>query len=87
VIGAVFLVSIQQTLALPAVSGALRTSLGGLFPGVADVGPPLSLVFIGVILVLIVIFMPKGVISLYDKIRGSLASEDRQQKKTEAKKP
>jgi branched-chain amino acid transport system permease protein len=87
VIGAVFLVSIQQTLALPAVSGALRTSLGGLFPGVADVGPPLSLVFIGVILVLIVIFMPKGVISLYDKIRGSLASEDRQQKKKEAKKP
>jgi branched-chain amino acid transport system permease protein len=78
IIGAVFLVSIQQTLGLPAVSQFLRTSLGGYFPNVVDVGAPLSLIFIGVILVVIVIFAPKGIISVVPKLFSS-------EKKAEAK--
>jgi branched-chain amino acid transport system permease protein len=71
IIGAVFLVSVQNILALPSVSGGLHGALGGFFPGVADVGPPLSLIVIGIILVLIVIFMPKGIISLFDSKKPS----------------
>lgn len=88
IIGAVILISTQQLLALPAVSDALQSALGGFFPGVADVGPPISLIIIGVVLVLIVIFMPKGVISLYDKFNPPKEKEktDKKQKK-EKKEP
>jgi branched-chain amino acid transport system permease protein len=68
IIGAVILISTQQLLALPSVSDALQSALGHYFPGVADVGAPISMIIIGVVLVLIVIFMPKGVVSLYDKV-------------------
>jgi branched-chain amino acid transport system permease protein len=68
VIGAVFLVSIQQVLGLPSVSQFLSSSLGGYFPNVVDVGAPLSLIFIGVILIVIVIFAPKGIISVIPKL-------------------
>ncbi len=67
IIGAIFLVSVQQTLALPGVVDYLRTSLGSYFPSVSNVGPPLSLLFIGVILLLIVIFAPKGLSSFFRK--------------------
>jgi branched-chain amino acid transport system permease protein len=60
IIGAVFLVAVQQILALPNVVEFLRTSLGSLFPGVSNVGAPLGFLIIGVILVIIVIFAPKG---------------------------
>lgn len=60
IIGAVFLVSIQQILALPNVVEFLRTSLGGFFPEVSNVGAPLGFLIIGVILLVIVIFAPKG---------------------------
>jgi branched-chain amino acid transport system permease protein len=83
IIGAVILISTQQALSLPAVSDALQSALGGFFPGVADVGPPISLIIIGVVLVLIVIFMPKGVISLYDKVNPP---KDKKEKKEKEKK-
>jgi len=67
IIGAIFLVSIQQILALPGVVDSLRASLGSYFPGVSNVGPPLSYLIIGVILLLIVIFAPKGLISFFRK--------------------
>jgi branched-chain amino acid transport system permease protein len=70
IIGSVFLISVQQILPLPSVAEFLRTSLGSYFPGVGDVGPPLSLLVIGVILVVIVIFAPKGLISLPHKLKG-----------------
>jgi branched-chain amino acid transport system permease protein len=60
IIGAVFLVAIQQFLALPNVVEVLRTSLGGFFPEVSNVGAPLGFIIIGVILLVIVIFSPKG---------------------------
>lgn len=65
IIGAVFLVSIQQILALPSVSEAFHASLGAYFPGVSNVGSPLSFLVIGIILVLIVIFAPKGLITVF----------------------
>ena len=77
IIGAIFLVSIQQILALPGVVDSLRTSLGSYFPGVSNVGPPLSYLIIGVILLVIVIFAPKGLISLFRKFYNYLVSEEK----------
>jgi ABC-type branched-subunit amino acid transport system permease subunit len=75
IIGSIFLVSVQQILALPSVVDFLRTSLGSYFPGVSNVGPPLSFLIIGVILVLIVIFAPKGLTSLFRKFSNYLNTE------------
>jgi branched-chain amino acid transport system permease protein len=72
IIGSIFLISVQQILALPSVADFLRASLGAYFPGVGDVGPPLSLLVIGVILLVIVIFAPKGLISLFRKLYNYL---------------
>ncbi len=77
IIGAIFLVSIQQTLALPGVVESLRTSLGGYFPGVSNVGPPIAFLIIGIILVLLVIFAPKGLISLFQKMYRYLVTEEK----------
>jgi branched-chain amino acid transport system permease protein len=68
IIGAAILVSIQTSLSLPSVTNYLQNSLGSVFPKVSNVGPPLTLLGIGVFLVLIVIFAPKGVTSLARKI-------------------
>jgi branched-chain amino acid transport system permease protein len=74
VIGSIFLIATQQILALPSVVDYLRTSLGAYFPGVNNVGPPLSYLMIGVILLIIVIFAPKGLISLFRKLYTYLTS-------------
>jgi branched-chain amino acid transport system permease protein len=84
IIGAVFFVSIQQILSLSSVSDFLRTSLGPSFPNVGDVGPPLIYLVIGVILVVIVIFAPKGLVSVFQKAYKYFGSEP---EKKEAKKP
>lgn len=60
IIGAIFMVSVQQILSLPSVVNFLQSSLGGLFPEVSNVGGPLGFLIIGVILLVIVIFSPKG---------------------------
>ena len=77
IIGAIFLVSIQQILALPSVVDSLRTSLGSYFPGVSNVGPPLSFLIIGIILLVIVIFSPKGLTSLFRKFYNYIISEEK----------
>ena len=68
IIGAIVLVSIQNVLSLQSVTKFLQDSLGGLFPNVSNVGPPLTLLGIGVFLVVIVIFAPKGVTSIIYRI-------------------
>lgn len=68
IIGSVFWVSIQQILALPSVADYLHSSLGGFFPGLSNVGPPISLIAIGIIIVVIVIFEPKGLVALLQKL-------------------
>jgi len=64
IIGAVILVSVQTLLTLPMVTNSLQSALGSYFPSVSNVGPPLTLLGIGVFLVIIVIFAPKGVSSI-----------------------
>ena len=80
IIGSIFLVSIQQTLTLPSVVDSLNGALGSYFPSVSNVGPPLSLLFIGVVLIVIVIFVPKGLISLFHKFYKYLLSEEKSKK-------
>jgi branched-chain amino acid transport system permease protein len=75
IIGSIFWVSIQQILALPSVVNSLQASVGQYFPGISNVGPPISLIAIGVILVVIVIFEPKGLVSLFQKIYRRLGIE------------
>jgi branched-chain amino acid transport system permease protein len=81
IVGSIFLVSIQQTLALPNVVDSLNGAFGSYFPSVSNVGPPLSLLAIGVILLLIVIFSPKGLISLLSKAYKYLISEPKSKEK------
>lgn len=75
IIGAVFLVGIQQILALPSVVEFLRTTLGGFFPEVSNVGAPLGFLIIGVILLVIVIFAPKGLEPQIRKLYRYLAKQ------------
>jgi branched-chain amino acid transport system permease protein len=72
IIGSVLLISVQTVLSLPSVIDPLQRSLGSLFPGVSNVGPPLTYLAIGVFLVVIVIFAPKGVTSLIHRIYNYL---------------
>jgi branched-chain amino acid transport system permease protein len=77
IIGSIFLISVQQIMALPGVVDYLRTSLGAYFPGISNVGPPLSYLIIGVILLVIVIFFPKGLAPLFRKFYNYLITEDK----------
>ena len=81
IIGAVILVSIQTTLALPSVTDFLQNSLGPFFPSVSNVGPPLTLLGIGIFLVLVVIFVPKGVSSLIRGVYNRISSLARRSQK------
>lgn len=71
IIGSIFFVSVQQIVALPSVVEALRSSLGSYFPQVSNVGPPITYILFGFLLVLIVIFAPKGLISFPEKIKNT----------------
>jgi branched-chain amino acid transport system permease protein len=77
IIGAIFFVSIQQMLALPSVVNSINGALGSYFPNVSNVGPPLSFLLIGIILLVIVIFAPKGLISIFRKIYVYIMSEEK----------
>jgi branched-chain amino acid transport system permease protein len=72
-IGSVIIVSINSFLPL---ADKYLQPLSPLFPGVSNVGPPLRMVGLGLFLILVVIFLPKGLTSLlhraYDYIRPFL---------------
>ncbi len=68
IIGAVILVSVQTLLSLPSITNYLQNALGAVFPSVSNVGPPLTFLGIGIFLVVIVIFAPKGVSSIMHRI-------------------
>jgi branched-chain amino acid transport system permease protein len=72
IIGAVFLVTVQQTLTLSSVAGAFHNTLGPYFPGLSNVASPISLIIIGIILILIVIFSPGGLAPLFQKLYKQL---------------
>jgi len=77
IIGAVFLTSMDQILKTQAVTLTLSSTLGPLFPKVSYVGPPLTYLIIGVILLVVVIFSPKGLSPLFQKFLKYLMSEDK----------
>jgi len=81
IIGAAILVSIQTLLSLPSVTNSLQNSLGSIFPSVSNVGPPLTLLGIGVFLVIIVIFAPKGVTSIFHRIYYRMRPKTKGEKK------
>jgi branched-chain amino acid transport system permease protein len=64
IIGSVIIVSINSF--LPLTDNYLQP-LSPLFPGVSNVGPPLRLLGLGIFLILVVIFLPKGITSLLRK--------------------
>jgi ABC-type branched-subunit amino acid transport system permease subunit len=61
----------------------LNTALSPLFPAVSNVGPSIRLLGLGVFLVIIVIFMPKGISSVLPKIRDYFLEEPKKAKKHE----
>jgi branched-chain amino acid transport system permease protein len=77
IIGAVFLTSVDQILKTQAVAQFLSSTLGPLFPKVSYAGPPLTYLIIGVILLIIVIFSPKGLAPLFRRFLNYLASEEK----------
>jgi branched-chain amino acid transport system permease protein len=64
IIGSIIIVSIDSFLPL---TDKYLQPLAPLFPGVSNVGPPLRLIALGVFLILVVIFLPKGITSLLRK--------------------
>jgi branched-chain amino acid transport system permease protein len=81
IIGAAILISIQTLLTLPAVTNSLQSSLGSVFPSVSNVGPPLTLLGIGVFLLVIVIFAPKGLTSIIHRIYYRFRANPKEKKK------
>lgn len=66
IIGSIIIVFIESF--LPTIDERLHGLIGSFFVEVSNVGPPIRMLGIGVFLVVIVIFFPKGVSSLLQKI-------------------
>lgn len=73
IIGSVIMVFIDTL--LPNIDTFLQPALSPLFPAVSNVGPPIRLLGLGIFLVIVVIFLPKGVTSLLHKIYHELRTE------------
>ena len=80
IIGSVIIVSINSFLPL---TDKYLQPLSPLFPGVSNVGPPLRLLGLGIFLILVVIFLPKGVTSLLRKGYNYLRTDTTKMKKVE----
>jgi branched-chain amino acid transport system permease protein len=68
IIGSIIIISIDSL----RLSIYLPEPWSSLFPGVSNVGPPLQLIGLGLFLILVVIFLPKGISSLLHKAYGYL---------------
>ncbi len=73
IIGSVIMVFIDSL--LPNVDSVLQAALNPLFPAVSNVGPSIRLLGLGIFLVIVVVFLPKGVTSLLHKIYYYLRRE------------
>jgi branched-chain amino acid transport system permease protein len=77
IIGSGIIVIIESY--LPRIDDALHGLMGPLFPAVSNVGPPLRLLGLGLFLLVVVIFAPKGLTPLikkaYHYLRRSLKEE------------
>jgi len=65
IIGSIIIVSTESFMPL---TYPLLQPLSPLFPGVSNVGSPLTFVGLGIFLILVVIFLPKGITSLLHKL-------------------
>ena len=75
IIGSILLVYIDSF--LPNIDKFLQPIMSPLFPAVSNVGPPLRFIGLGLFLLLIVIFFPKGVTSLIRKFYNYLLKQFR----------
>jgi branched-chain amino acid transport system permease protein len=73
IIGSIIIVAIDSY--LPLMDNFLDPVLGSLFPEVSFVGPYLRFLGLGVFLVIVVVFLPKGVSSLIHKIHDYFREE------------
>jgi branched-chain amino acid transport system permease protein len=65
IIGSALIVAIDSF--LPNIDKYIQPIMGPLFPAVSNVGPPLRLLGLGLFLIIVVIFLPKGLTSLLHK--------------------
>ena len=77
IIGSIVIVSIESF--SPAAYWLLEP-LNPLFPGVTNVGPSLTFVGLGLFLILVVIFLPKGITSLLPKLYKYLSEGETKNK-------
>jgi branched-chain amino acid transport system permease protein len=68
---------------LPNIDKFLQPALSSLFPAVSNVGPPIRLLGLGIFLVIVVVFLPKGVSSLLHKIYDYLRTDTKKVNKLE----
>jgi branched-chain amino acid transport system permease protein len=73
IIGSIIIVSIESFMPL---TYQLLQPLSPLFPGVNNVGPSLQFVGLGLFLILVVIFLPKGITSLLHKLYDYLREDE-----------
>jgi branched-chain amino acid transport system permease protein len=78
IIGSVIIRAIESY--LPSIDSALDGLLHPLFPSVNHVGPPLRMLGLGVFLIVVVIFAPKGVTPLIKKAYNYLRSSTSEEK-------
>jgi branched-chain amino acid transport system permease protein len=81
IIGSIFLTTVGQILNTQVVTKTLSTTLGPFFPKVGYVGPPITYLIIGVILLLIVIFSPKGLTPLFGKFYHYIIESENKEEK------
>jgi branched-chain amino acid transport system permease protein len=79
IIGSVIIVAIDRY--LPGIDPALQGLLHPLFPSVSNAGPPLRMLGLGLFLIVVVVFAPKGVAPLIKKAYNYLRSSP-QEKET-----
>jgi len=82
IIGSIIVVSIDSFLPL---TDKYLQPLSPLFRGVSNVGPALRLVGLGLFLIVVVIFLPKGITSLLRKAYDYFREDTSKAKKNEGK--
>ena len=80
IIGSIIIVSIDSFLPL---TDKYLAPLSSVFPGVSNVGPPLRLIGLGLFLIIVVIFLPKGITSLLQKTYHYIREDTTKAKKLE----
>ena len=78
IIGSAIIVTIDSY--LPRIDDALHGLMGSLFPAVSNVGPPLRMLGLGLFLLVVVIFAPRGVTPLIKKAYNYLRSSAKEEK-------